>query len=80
MDYVHTNANRISSEVRKILRMPAANLQNSLAQDIEDLARRKHEVSKLKSESQVASKYFSNLFRNSADTRTTVQSIDLEPA
>ncbi|OJJ51070.1 hypothetical protein ASPZODRAFT_55039 [Penicilliopsis zonata CBS 506.65] len=78
MDYVHSNATRISSEVRRILRTPAANLQTSLAQGIEDLARRKQEVSKIKGESEVASKYFSNLFRDSADTRTTVQNIDLE--
>lgn len=78
MDYVHSNANRISSEVRRILRLPAKNLQNSLAQDIEDLARRKQEVSKVKQESEVATKYFSNLFRDSTENRRTVEDLDLD--
>ncbi|RAL14566.1 mitofusin [Aspergillus homomorphus CBS 101889] len=78
MDYVHSNATRISSEVRRILRLPAGNLQTSLAQDIEDLGRRKHEVSKTKHESETASKYFSNLFRESGENRRSVESIDLD--
>ncbi|KAL4889612.1 hypothetical protein BDV59DRAFT_186185 [Aspergillus ambiguus] len=78
MDYVHTNATRISSEVRRILRIPATNLQNSLAQGIEDLGRRKLEVTKTKHESETACKYFSNLFRDSTENRHSVESIDLD--
>lgn len=78
MDYVHSNANRISSEVRRILRLPASNLQASLAQDIEDLARRKQEVCKVKQESEVALKYFANLFRESGENRRSVQDLDLD--
>ncbi|KAL1998351.1 hypothetical protein VTN02DRAFT_6358 [Thermoascus thermophilus] len=78
MDYTHSNASRISTEVRRMLRMPAANLQSGLAQGIEDLARRKDEVSKVKRESEVASKYFSNLFRESGENRRAVEQVDLE--
>jgi mitofusin len=78
MDYVHSNANRISSEVRRILRLPAKNLQTSLAQDIENLARRKQEVSKVKQESEVATKYFSNLYRDSSENRRSVEALDLD--
>ncbi|KAL3459080.1 hypothetical protein BJX64DRAFT_265523 [Aspergillus heterothallicus] len=78
MDYIHSNSTRISSEVRRILRMPAGNLQNSLAQDIEDLGRRKQEVSKTKQESEVASKYFANLYRDSSENRNSVENIDLD--
>ncbi|KAJ5098674.1 hypothetical protein N7532_005675 [Penicillium argentinense] len=78
MDYVHSNANRISSEVRRILRLPANNLQASLAQDIEDLARRKQEVGKVKQESDVALKYFANLFRESGENRRSVEDLDLD--
>ncbi|KAJ5677741.1 uncharacterized protein N7477_003374 [Penicillium maclennaniae] len=78
MDYVHSNANRISGEVRRILRLPATNLQASMAQDIEDLARRKQEVSKVKQESEVATKYFANLFRDSSENRRTVEALDLD--
>ncbi|KAF7718522.1 Transmembrane GTPase Fzo/Fzo1/Marf family protein [Penicillium ucsense] len=78
MDYVHSNANRISTEVRKILRLPANNLQSSLAQDIEDLARRKQEVAKVRQESEVASKYFANLFRESGENRRSIEDLDLD--
>ncbi|KAL2800654.1 hypothetical protein BJX66DRAFT_291262 [Aspergillus keveii] len=78
MDYIHSNSTRISSEVRRILRMPAGNLQSSLAQDIEDLGRRKQEVSKTKQESEVASKYFANLYRDSSENRNSVENIDLD--
>lgn len=78
MDYVHSNANRISTEVRRILRIPSGNLQTSLAQDVEDLGKRKNEVSKTKQESEVANKYFSNLFRDSGENRRFVEDIDLD--
>ncbi|KAL4930935.1 mitofusin [Aspergillus undulatus] len=78
MDYVHSNSTRISSEVRRILRVPAGNLHSSLAQDVEDLGRRKQEVSRTKQESEVASKYFANLFRDTTDNRTSVENIDLD--
>lgn len=78
MDYVHSNANRISSEVRRILRLPAGNLHTALAQGVEDLGRRKVEVTKTKGESETASKYFSNLFRESSENRRSVDDIDLD--
>ncbi|KAJ9314594.1 hypothetical protein DTO271D3_5094 [Paecilomyces variotii] len=78
IDYTHTNASRISAEVRRMLRIPAVNLQTALAQDIEDLGRRKDEVTKVKRESEVASKYFANLFRDSGENRRSVEQIDLE--
>lgn len=78
MDYVHSNANRISGEVRRILRLPATNLQASMAQDIENLARRRQEVSKVKKESEVATKYFANLIRDSSENRQTVEGLDLD--
>lgn len=61
-----------------MLRLPAGNLQTALAQDIEDLARRKDEVTKVKQESEVASKYFANLFRDSGENKRSVEQIDLE--
>jgi mitofusin len=78
MDYVHSNANRISTEVRRMLRMPAGNLQTCLSQDIEDLGRRKQEVTKIQQESDVATKYFSNLFRDSSENRRSIENLDLD--
>uniref|UniRef100_A0A093VGH5 Transmembrane GTPase fzo1 n=1 Tax=Talaromyces marneffei PM1 TaxID=1077442 RepID=A0A093VGH5_TALMA len=78
VDYVHSNASRISTQVRRVLGMPAANLHSHLAQGVEDLARRREEVAKIKQESEVARKYFANLFRETQESRRTVEQIDLE--
>ncbi|EEP80100.1 conserved hypothetical protein [Uncinocarpus reesii 1704] len=78
VDYVHSNASRISTEVGRVLRMPAARLQTALQIAAEDLAKRKAEVGKVKHESEVARKYFANLFRESADNRRAVETIDLD--
>lgn len=61
-----------------MLRMPAGNLQTCLSQDIEDLGRRKQEVTKIKQESDVATRYFSNLLRDSGENRRSVENLDLE--
>lgn len=78
MDYIHSNASRISNEVRRVLWMPATNLQASLAQGIEDLGRRREDVSKVQQESEVAKKYFANLFRESQESRRVVEQVELE--
>lgn len=75
---MHSNSNRISAEVRRILRLPASNLQTSIAQDIEDLGKRKTEVTKTKQESETATKYFTNLFRDSSENRSSVENVDLD--
>ncbi|EED22876.1 transmembrane GTPase Fzo1, putative [Talaromyces stipitatus ATCC 10500] len=78
VDYVHSNASRISAQVRRVLGIPASTLHSQLVQGVEDLARRKEEVTKIKQESEVARKYFANLFRESQESRRTVDQIDLE--
>ncbi|KAK2798626.1 hypothetical protein FQN50_008784 [Emmonsiellopsis sp. PD_5] len=78
LDYTHANASRISSEVRRVLRMPASRLQSTLQTATEDLAKRKDEVGKVKHESEAARKYFSNLFRDSSETKRSVEQVDLE--
>ena len=78
IDYTHQNADRISSEVRAVLRIPTQRLNVSLAQGVEELGRKKEEVGKVKRESSVALKYFSNLVRESAETRRCVIAVDLE--
>lgn len=79
LDYVHANASRISGEVRRVLRMPAGNLQSCLAQGLEELARRRESVTRSKNESETASKYFTQLLRASREQREAVESVDLEP-
>ncbi|OAL37552.1 hypothetical protein AYO20_03059 [Fonsecaea nubica] len=78
MDYTHSNAHRIASEVRRVLRFPAQQLTADLAQNVEELRQRKEDVTKTKKESEVARKYFGNLVRESDETRRRVAGIDLE--
>ncbi|KAF3483383.1 transmembrane GTPase Fzo1 [Arthroderma uncinatum] len=78
MDYIHSNASRISAEVGRVLRVPATRLQSTLQIAAEELSKRKDEVGKIKKESEIAQKYFSNLFRESTEHRRTVEQIDLD--
>ncbi|CAJ2506246.1 Uu.00g003760.m01.CDS01 [Anthostomella pinea] len=78
IDYVHSNSTRISSSVRKVLRFPADNLRVALTRSVEQLGARREETVKVRKESEVALKYFSNLVRNSAHQRALVEEVDLE--
>jgi mitofusin len=78
IDYTHSNALRISSEVRRALKGPANDVRIGLQRNVEKLQLKKEETSKVRTETEGASKYFSNLVRSSNDLRQTVQRVDLE--
>ena len=78
IEYTHHNSLRISSEVRKILRYPAENLRAGLEKSVTQLRQKRAETMKVKGESEVARKYFSNLVRESAERRRGVEDVDLE--
>lgn len=78
IDFTHSNALRISSEVRKALKIPADNLRIGLTRQFETLQSRREETSKIRGESEVALKYFGNLVRESGETRGQVDRVDLE--
>ena len=78
IDYTHSNANRISSEVRRVLRFPAQQLNVDLQRGVEELQKKKEDVSKVKRESEIARKYFGNLVRESNAGRRRVEAVDLE--
>jgi mitofusin len=78
IDYVHANSDRISSSVRKVLRFPADNLRVGLQRSVEQLGAKREETHKIRGESEVARKYFSNLVDRSARIRTSVEAVDLE--
>ena len=80
MDYVHLNSVRISREVGKILRYPADNLRVGLQHSVEKLTAKREDTNKVKKESELARKYFSNLVRESSESRHSVESVDLEGA
>lgn len=80
IDYTHSNALRISSEIRRALKGPANDVRIGLQRNVEKLQLKKEETSKLRDEASQAKKYFSNLFRQSSDLRMNVQRIDLEAA
>ena len=80
IDYTHSNALRISSEVRRALKGPANEVRIGLQRNVEKLQLQKEETTKLKAETEIARKYFGNLVRSSNDLRQTVQRVDLEAA
>jgi mitofusin len=78
IDYVHINSDRISSEVRKVLRFPADNLRVGLQRSVERLGTKREETRKIRGESEVARKYFGNLVNETVKIRNTVEAVDLE--
>lgn len=78
IDFTHTNAVRISAEVRKALKIPADHLRSGLQKNLEQLQDRREETSKIRSDSEVARKYFGNLVRDSNEIRLGVERVDLE--
>lgn len=80
IDYTHSNALRISSEIRRALKGPANDVRIGLQRNVEKLQLKKEETSKFKIEAEVARKYFGNLVRSSNDLRQSVQRVDLESA
>jgi hypothetical protein len=80
IDYTHTNALRISSEVRRALKGPANDVRIGLQRNVEKLQLKREETSKFRGDAEVARKYFGNLVRNSNDLLQGVIRIDLESA
>ncbi|KAF2122841.1 hypothetical protein BDV96DRAFT_481227 [Lophiotrema nucula] len=79
IDYTHTNATRISSEIRRALKGPANDVRIGLQRNVEKLQQKKEETTKFKVEAEVARKYFGNLVRSSNDLRQGVMRVDLDP-
>lgn len=80
LDYTHTNASRISTETRKILRYPADDLHAGLQQSVRELGEQREQRVRVKRESEVARKYFGNLVRETGDGKGRVEDVDLEGA
>ncbi|KAK0646637.1 hypothetical protein B0T16DRAFT_327614 [Cercophora newfieldiana] len=78
IDYAHSNSTRIAGSVRKVLRFPAEQLQFDLQRSVEQLGSRRDETLKIRAESDGALKYFTNLVRESAYHRRTVEAVDLD--
>lgn len=78
MDYIHSNSSRISAEVRRVLKYPSQQLGEDLQKGIEELRKKKDDVAKIKQESEIARKYFSNLVRDTSEGRRRIATIDLE--
>jgi len=78
LDYTHSNATRISSEVRRALKYPADNLRVGLKRNVEKLQGQKEDTDKIKHESTVAQRYFVNLITKTGDIRSKIQRVDLE--
>lgn len=78
IEYAHTNANRISGSVRKVLHTPKDHVVFNLQRSVEQLGKKREETLKVKKESSDALKYFTNLTRDSAQQRSMVEAVDLE--
>ncbi|KAF2182010.1 hypothetical protein K469DRAFT_637449 [Zopfia rhizophila CBS 207.26] len=79
IDYTHANALRISSEIRRALKVPANEVRIGLQRNVEKLQVKKEETGKSKAAAEVARKYFGNLVRSSNDLRHSMHSSSYVP-
>ncbi|MCJ1377061.1 mitofusin [Xylographa soralifera] len=80
LNYTHLNAQRISTEVARVLRFPADQLRAGLERSVQSIQQQRADTVKVKRESEVARKYFGNLVRESGEGRRGVEAVDLEGA
>lgn len=80
MDYVHGNSERITKEVRKVLKVPADELRGGFQRMVEKRGKERDQLKETQQESEVMLKYFGNLYRRSTVISKAVDSIDLEAA
>jgi mitofusin len=78
MDYIHGNSDRITKEVRKILRVPADDLRGGFQRVVEKRGKEREQLKEQKKESEVALKYFGNLYRKSTEISKGVNRLDLD--
>ncbi|KAH7378554.1 transmembrane GTPase fzo1 [Cadophora sp. MPI-SDFR-AT-0126] len=78
IDYVHSNASRISGSVRKVLHFPVDNLRFGLDRLVKDLGTRRDDSLHVMDQSAISLKYFGNLVRDSAEQADVVADYDLE--
>ncbi|KAK9453649.1 hypothetical protein V1511DRAFT_504106 [Dipodascopsis uninucleata] len=77
LDYVHLNAERISSECRKVLRYPAEDLRRAFQHLLDEQAAIKTERTKQAFQADNAYQYFSKLDREAKSIIASVNRIDL---
>ncbi|KAI9827748.1 MAG: mitofusin [Thelocarpon impressellum] len=78
VDYTHANATRISTEVGKVIRIPADTLRVGLQRSVEKVIRRREDTLKLHEESKGAQKYFTNLVKEADECLSDVDAVDVE--
>ena len=78
INYTHANAQRISTELSKVLRYPADRLRVGLQLSVEKLVQKRDDVKDVKKKSHEARKYFGHLCRESREAADGVERVDLE--
>jgi mitofusin len=78
IDYTHSNASRISAEVRRALKFPSDALKVGLKRNLEQLTVKREDTAKVKGEAERARKYFASLVREAGEISESVRRVDLE--
>jgi len=77
-DFIHNNSERIVRECRTVLNMPIEELRGCFQSSIEQQARKKSELEKIKDDSGTALRFYSRALKQSAEMGSIVGKIDLE--
>lgn len=80
MDYIHSNADRVAKESRKVLKYPADDLKTGFQRHIDKQHKSVEDRKQMKKDSETAAKYFGNLLREVKQEKMAISTLDLEPA
>lgn len=78
MNYVDTNAQRISKECRKVLKYPAQDVRSGFQSKVEEQARKKEEYTKTAKEIDLSCRFFKRLHKEVIDQHSLVDRCNLE--
>ncbi|CDR40576.1 CYFA0S05e02036g1_1 [Cyberlindnera fabianii] len=78
LDYPHQNSDRIAKEVRKVLKFPAREVQNSFQSSLDKHAVQREKILGSIKSADIASAFFGKLLKKAIDQRQLVNSLDLE--
>jgi len=78
MDYIHTNARRISNEVQEVLKTPTREIMKTCELEVDKKQGKKHELERKQENNTISIKFFTEILQRTTSERNIVDSINLE--
>ncbi|SMN19588.1 similar to Saccharomyces cerevisiae YBR179C FZO1 Mitofusin [Maudiozyma saulgeensis] len=78
MDYIHTNARRISNEVHDVLKTPTREIVKTCELEVDKKQGKKHDLERKQENNRISIKFFDQILQKATSERNIVNNINLE--